>query len=109
MIGGLSYFGQAEIFFGTIYYQRLRHMVSDKFQVRTNMGPVDRKHEQPVKACTTGCHGISGSCVRDAGTQEDGRHPVRRDGARLAARARRGNGAAGPSDAQLGRKRGCST
>lgn len=25
---------QVEIFFGMVYYQRLRHMVADKFQVR---------------------------------------------------------------------------
>ena len=25
---------EADIFFGVVYYQRLRHMVSDKFQVK---------------------------------------------------------------------------
>ncbi|KAK7499458.1 hypothetical protein BaRGS_00009433 [Batillaria attramentaria] len=39
---------QADIFFGVVYYQRLRHMVSDKFQVRTT-GPVDPLTQQPVK------------------------------------------------------------
>jgi len=32
----------ADIYFGVVYYQRLRHMVLDKFQVRTT-GPVDRQ------------------------------------------------------------------
>ena len=38
----------ADIFFGVVYYQRLRHMVSDKFQVRTT-GPIDILTHQPVK------------------------------------------------------------
>ncbi|KAG4304220.1 hypothetical protein PORY_002401 [Pneumocystis oryctolagi] len=39
---------EAEIFVGVVYYQRLRHMVSDKFQVRTT-GPVHSLTHQPVK------------------------------------------------------------
>ena len=39
---------QAEIFFGIIHYQRLRHMVSDKFQVRS-VGTVDQVTRQPIK------------------------------------------------------------
>ncbi|XP_065195926.1 DNA-directed RNA polymerase I subunit RPA2-like [Sycon ciliatum] len=39
---------EADIFVGTVYYQRLRHMVSDKFQVRTT-GPIDPLTHQPVK------------------------------------------------------------
>merc|ERR1719431_1238580 len=39
---------KAEIFMGIIHYQRLRHMVSDKFQVRS-MGPIDCVTRQPVK------------------------------------------------------------
>ena len=31
----------ADIFFGIVHYQRLRHMVSDKFQVRSQ-GPIDQ-------------------------------------------------------------------
>ncbi|WAQ94633.1 RPA2-like protein [Mya arenaria] len=39
---------EANVFMGVVYYQRLRHMVSDKFQVRTT-GPVDPVTQQPVK------------------------------------------------------------
>jgi DNA-directed RNA polymerase I subunit RPA2 len=38
----------ADIFIGVVYYQRLRHMVSDKFQVRTT-GPVHNLTHQPIK------------------------------------------------------------
>jgi DNA-directed RNA polymerase I subunit RPA2 len=38
----------ADIYLGVVYYQRLRHMVNDKFQVRTS-GPVDQRTRQPVK------------------------------------------------------------
>lgn len=38
----------AQIFIGSVYYQRLRHMVSDKFQVRT-IGPVHNLTHQPIK------------------------------------------------------------
>lgn len=59
--GGYNYYGtermysgtsgvelEANIFIGVVYYQRLRHMVSDKFQVRST-GPVDILTHQPVK------------------------------------------------------------
>ena len=39
---------EVDIFMGVVYYQRLRHMVSDKFQVRTT-GPIDILTHQPVK------------------------------------------------------------
>ncbi|XP_021567519.1 DNA-directed RNA polymerase I subunit RPA2 isoform X4 [Carlito syrichta] len=38
---------EADIFIGVVYYQRLRHMVSDKFQVRTT-GARDRVTNQPI-------------------------------------------------------------
>ncbi|KAG0238636.1 putative DNA-directed RNA polymerase I subunit RPA2 [Mortierella sp. GBAus27b] len=39
---------KADIYLGVVYYQRLRHMVSDKYQVRTT-GPVHNLTMQPVK------------------------------------------------------------
>lgn len=39
---------RADIYIGIVYYQRLRHMVNDKYQVRTT-GPVDNVTQQPVK------------------------------------------------------------
>lgn len=39
---------KADIYIGIVYYQRLRHMVNDKFQVRTT-GPVHNLTQQPVK------------------------------------------------------------
>ena len=42
----------ADIYIGVVYYQRLRHMVLDKFQVRTT-GPIDPLTRQPVKVCAS--------------------------------------------------------
>jgi DNA-directed RNA polymerase I subunit RPA2 len=39
---------QADLFIGVVYYQRLRHMVSDKYQVRAT-GPVNELTRQPIK------------------------------------------------------------
>ena len=48
----------ADIYIGVVYYQRLRHMVNDKFQVRTT-GPVDQLTRQPVKVTPTAFLGVS--------------------------------------------------
>uniref|UniRef100_A0A914WPW3 DNA-directed RNA polymerase n=1 Tax=Plectus sambesii TaxID=2011161 RepID=A0A914WPW3_9BILA len=39
---------EVQIFLGIVYYQRLRHMIADKFQVRAT-GPIDPVTHQPVK------------------------------------------------------------
>lgn len=39
---------RVDIYVGVVFYQRLRHMVNDKFQVRST-GPVNRLTMQPVK------------------------------------------------------------
>lgn len=49
----------ADIYIGVVYYQRLRHMVLDKFQVRTT-GPVDPVTRQPVKVIS---FRLSGSLI----------------------------------------------
>lgn len=49
MISGIT--GQempCDIYLGVVYYQRLRHMVSDKFQVRST-GPINQLTHQPIK------------------------------------------------------------
>jgi DNA-directed RNA polymerase I subunit RPA2 len=38
----------ADVYIGCVFYQRLRHMVNDKFQVRTT-GPVHALTQQPIK------------------------------------------------------------
>lgn len=53
-VAGYNYFGnerlysgidgrefEADVFFGVVYYQRLRHMVADKFQVRSKQDGVN--------------------------------------------------------------------
>lgn len=55
----------ADIYLGVVYYQRLRHMVNDKFQVRTT-GPVNALTGQPVKGRAKGGGVRVGEMERDA-------------------------------------------
>ena len=55
----------ADIYLGVVYYQRLRHMVSDKFQVRTT-GPVNPLTGQPVKGRAKGVGIRVGEMERDS-------------------------------------------
>lgn len=55
----------ADIYLGVVFYQRLRHMVNDKFQVRTT-GPVNALTGQPVKGRAKGGGVRVGEMERDA-------------------------------------------
>ncbi|KAI9840719.1 MAG: DNA-directed RNA polymerase I subunit RPA2 [Sclerophora amabilis] len=55
----------ADIYIGVVYYQRLRHMVNDKFQVRTT-GPVTPLTGQPIKGRKKGGGIRVGEMERDA-------------------------------------------
>lgn len=55
----------ADIYIGCVYYQRLRHMVNDKYQVRTT-GPVTPLTGQPIKGRAKGGGIRVGEMERDA-------------------------------------------
>lgn len=55
----------ADIYIGVVYYQRLRHMVNDKYQVRTT-GPNNALTGQPIKGRKKGGGIRIGEMERDA-------------------------------------------
>ncbi|KAL8756118.1 MAG: hypothetical protein Q9184_004598 [Pyrenodesmia sp. 2 TL-2023] len=55
----------ADIYMGVVFYQRLRHMVNDKFQVRTT-GPVNQVTGQPIKGRSKGGGIRVGEMERDS-------------------------------------------
>ncbi|KAJ3427160.1 DNA-directed RNA polymerase i subunit rpa2 [Anaeramoeba flamelloides] len=55
----------SDIFFGMVYYQRLRHMVGDKYQVRST-GKINNLTHQPVKGRKVGGGIRFGEMERDS-------------------------------------------
>lgn len=55
----------ADLYIGLVYYQRLRHMVSDKYQVRA-AGPVNELTRQPIKGRKKGGGIRLGEMERDS-------------------------------------------
>eukprot|EP00559_Dactyliosolen_fragilissimus_P003415 CAMPEP_0184857366 /NCGR_PEP_ID=MMETSP0580-20130426/2536_1 /TAXON_ID=1118495 /ORGANISM="Dactyliosolen fragilissimus" /LENGTH=1332 /DNA_ID=CAMNT_0027352931 /DNA_START=45 /DNA_END=4043 /DNA_ORIENTATION=- len=55
----------ADLYIGVVYYQRLRHMVSDKYQVRAT-GPVNSLTRQPIKGRKKGGGVRLGEMERDS-------------------------------------------
>lgn len=55
----------ADIYLGVVHYQRLRHMVNDKFQVRTT-GPINGITGQPIKGRAKGGGIRVGEMERDS-------------------------------------------
>lgn len=56
---------QADLFIGVVFYQRLRHMVSDKYQVRAT-GPMNELTRQPIKGRKKGGGIRLGEMERDS-------------------------------------------
>jgi len=55
----------ADIYLGLVYYQRLRHMVNDKYQARST-GPINKITQQPVKGRKAGGGIRFGEMERDS-------------------------------------------
>lgn len=80
----------ADIYIGLVYYQRLRHMVGDKWQVRT-LGPVDEMTHQPIKVrfpTKAFLYDDSRLTIARSGQEARRRYSIRGDGTRRPSRSR---------------------